>query len=88
MTQPYPNLNVAVMRKFYEDFGGLYAYQVEYLDSILFKLVTTQASFNEATVDAEISRLKAAGIPAVKKQLLIKFDGAFSSEVTGDSTSD
>lgn len=83
MSQPYPSLNVAVMRKFYEEFGGLYAYQVEYLDSVLFKLVTTQASFNEATVDAEVSRLKAIGIPAVKKQLLIKFDGAYSSEAAG-----
>jgi hypothetical protein len=78
MANPYPDLNVEVMRKLYEEFGGLYAYQVEYLDLVLFRVTTSNSSFNEKSVDDEVARLRAAGIPAVKKQLLIKFEGAFA----------
>lgn len=80
MPRDYPELNVALMKKLYEEFGGLYAYYVEYLDSVTFKLVTLQASFNEASVDAEVARLRATGFQAVKKMMLVKFDGAYAGE--------
>ena len=71
-------LNVELMKKLYE-FGGLFAYQVMYLDTITFTIKQSDTmTFSEEKAKKICDGLTRNGIKAEVFRHLIHFDGAWN----------
>lgn len=65
------------MKRLYE-FGGLYVYEVYIFDTIKFVPVLYKATFNEKLAIKTVKSFEKNKIQVCYKQVLVKFDGAFS----------